>query len=59
MYEVVWREINARFEFVVKRKSFASADARKRFCERLLKKESFDCLLGFRDPVAEILVDFE
>ena len=50
MYEVAWREINRKGEFVVKRKSFASAKARERFIEKLMEKDSFDCLFGVRDP---------
>ena len=59
MWEVSWREINARFEFVIKRKAFKSSEARKKFCERLMEKESFDCLLGFRNPPEEVLVKID
>ena len=59
MYEVAWREINARFEFVIKRKSFKSSDARAQFCRKIMEKSSFDCFLGFRDHVVNPLVVFD
>ena len=56
MYEVVWREIDSKGYFVIKRKAFATADKRFRFVLALERKPSYDCLIAFRDPVSEPLV---
>ena len=50
MFEVAWKEINSKYRIVCKRKAFKSASALETFIDRLIEKDTFYEIIGYRNP---------
>ena len=50
MFEVAWKEINGKYRIVCKRKAFKSASALEAFIDRLIEKDTFFEITGYRKP---------
>ena len=49
MYEICWQEFKKNGEIVTKRKAFKTEQARTRFVEKLVDKNSFYQILAYTD----------
>lgn len=48
MFEIAWQEFNKSDRLVTKRKSFKTAEAMKRFIEKVVEKDNFYTILATR-----------
>ena len=50
MFEVAWKEINSKYRIVCKRKAFKSESALGAFIDRLIERDNFFEITGYRNP---------